>query len=63
MVLMKFVVLRDGRIVEIEHEKASGQFMLDAEAKRALSKTILPPLPRDFPEERLTVHLYFNYRR
>ena len=63
MVLMKFAILRDGRIVDIEHEKASGQFLLDQEAKRALSKTILPPLPREFPEERLTVHLYFNYRR
>jgi len=63
MVLMKFSILRDGRIVDIEHEKASGQYMLDTEAKRALSKTILPPLPREFPEERLTVHLYFNYRR
>jgi TonB family protein len=63
MVLMKFSILRDGRIVDVEHEKKSGQFLLDQEAQRAVSKTILPPLPREFPEERLTVHLFFNYKR
>lgn len=63
LVLMKFTILRDGRIINIEHEKASGQFMLDRESQRVLSITQLPPLPREFPDERLTVHLYFNYRR
>lgn len=63
MVLMKFTVLRDGRIVNIEHEKPSNVYLLDVEAQRALTKTSLPPLPAEFPEDRLTVHLYFQYQR
>jgi TonB family protein len=62
-VLMKFTVLRDGRIVNIEHEKPSNIFLLDTEAQRALAKTTLPALPREFPDDRLTVHLYFQYKR
>jgi TonB family protein len=62
-VLMKFTVTRDGRIVNIEHEKPSNIYLLDTEAQRALAKTTLPPLPREFPDDRLTVHLYFQYKR
>jgi TonB family protein len=63
MVLMKFTVLKDGRIVNIQHEKPSNVYMLDTEAQRALAKTTLPPLPREFPDDSLTVHLYFQYKR
>jgi periplasmic protein TonB len=63
MVLMKFTILRDGRITNIEHEKPSGTYLLDIESQRALAKTRLPPLPREFPEDSLTVHLYFQYQR
>jgi TonB family protein len=62
-VLMKFTVTKDGRIINIEHEKPSNIFLLDTEAQRALTKTTLPPLPREFPDDRLTVHLYFQYKR
>jgi TonB family protein len=63
MVLMKFTIHRDGRITDIEHEKPSGIYLLDVESQRALTNTRLPPLPREFPEDRLTVHLYFQYQR
>jgi TonB family protein len=63
MVLMKFTILRDGRVTNIEHEKPSGVYLLDIESQRALAKTRLPPLPREFPEDSLTVHLYFQYQR
>lgn len=63
MVLMKFTILRDGRITNVEHEKPSGIYLLDVESQRALAKTRLPPLPREFPEDSLTVHLYFQYQR
>jgi TonB family protein len=63
MVLMKFTVHRDGRVTNIEHEKPSGIYLLDVESQRALAKTTLPPLPQEFPEDRLTVHLYFQYQR
>ena len=38
--------------------------MLDLESQRALLKThALPPLPREFTENTLTVHLIFEYQR
>jgi TonB family protein len=63
MVLMKFTVRSDGRIVDIEHEKRSDIYLLDTEAQRALTKTALPPLPREFPDDQLIVHLWFQYKR
>jgi hypothetical protein len=50
-------------VTNVEVEKPSGQYVLDAEAKRALTISQLPPLPREFPEDALTVHLYFHYTR
>jgi outer membrane biosynthesis protein TonB len=39
-------------------------FNLDQEARRALFKTRkLPPLPQEFPDSTLTVHLIFQYQR
>jgi len=62
--LVKFTILRDGRINEIELEKSSGYQALDLEAQRALFKTQrLPPLPSAFPDDHLTVHLRFPYMR
>ena len=38
--------------------------MLDLESQRAVVKTrSLPPLPREFTENTLTVHLIFEYQR
>lgn len=63
-VQMKFTILRDGTITNADVETSSGLFNLDQEARRALSKTRkLPPLPREFSEPTLTVHLVFQYQR
>jgi protein TonB len=63
-VQMKFVINRDGSITGIEVEKPSGQALLDQAALRALVQTNrLPQLPREFPENRLTIHLIFDYQR
>jgi len=60
---MKFVVRRDGLIIDITVEKSAGQF-LDLASMRALQQTKqLPPLPAAFPLDRLTVHLDFEYQR
>lgn len=63
-VTMKFTILRDGTITSADVEMSSGLFNLDQEARRALAKTRrLPPLPREFSDPTLTVHLVFQYQR
>jgi TonB family protein len=60
--LMKFTVMRDGRITSVQTERSSGYFALDQGAQRALLTTHqLPPLPAQFPDQSLTVHLNFQY--
>ena len=61
---MKFRILRDGRIVDLEVERTSGFIALDMAAQRALVRTAqLPPLPSAFSNSDLTVHLMFEYKR
>ena len=62
-VQMKFIVRRDGTMTGIEVEKSSGQALLDQASQRALLAARLPPLPREFPDNTLTVHLIFEYKR
>lgn len=62
--LVKFVILRDGRLANVELEKSSNNPLLDLESRRAVLMTRqLPPLPAQFTEPTLTVHLQFDYRR
>ena len=62
--VVKFTIRRDGVLVNVEVEKSSGQALLDLEARRAVIRTMqLPPLPREFPESSLTVHLTFEFQR
>lgn len=61
--LMKFTILRTGRLVDIEVERSSGVQVLDINAQRALVQTELPALPRAFTEDRLPVHMNFEYKR
>lgn len=63
-VQVRFVVRRDGTLTDVEIEKSSNISLLDLESQRALVKTkALPPLPREFTENALTVHLNFDYDR
>jgi TonB family protein len=63
-VLMKFTILRNGTLTNIELEKPSGFYALDAASQRALLLTPkLAPLPAAFPDDHLTVHLSFEYQR
>jgi TonB family protein len=63
-VQVKFTIGRDGTITDIALEKPSNISLLDLESQRALAKTrTLPPLPREFSENSLTVHLIFDYHR
>jgi TonB family protein len=61
---VKYTIQRDGRITAVEIEKPSGYLALDMSAQRALLVTKqLPPLPPQFTETTLTVHLIFRYGR
>ena len=61
---IKFTIRRDGMLTNVELEKPSGQDLLDLEARRAVIRTQqLPPLPREFTESSLTVHLTFDFQR
>ncbi len=61
---IKFVIRRDGMLANVELEKSSGQALLDLEARRAVHKTMqLAPLPREFPDSSLTIHLTFDFQR
>jgi TonB family protein len=60
---LRFVIQRDGRIVDITVEQSSGVEALDLFARRALILTKLPPLPAGYSEPALAVHLYFDYTR
>lgn len=63
-VQVKFTIGRDGRLSAVQVEKPSNISLLDLESQRAILKTAqLPPLPREFTENTLTVHLVFEYHR
>jgi TonB family protein len=63
-VIVKFTIQRTGMISDIVLERSSGFAALDLESQRALSLTRqLPPLPAQFPDSTLTVHLSFQYQR
>ena len=62
--MVGFRIQRDGRLTDIELERSSGFPALDLTAQRALFLTQrVPPLPPAFPDDHLTVHLRFEYRR
>ncbi len=62
--LVKFTIQRDGTIGGIELERSSGYQNLDLTSQRALFVTkTLNPLPAQFPNATLTVHLNFEYQR
>jgi TonB family protein len=61
--IVKFTVQRDGRLTDYSIEKSSGTSVLDLTALRAVATTrTLNPLPSQFPNPTLTVHLNFQYQ-
>ena len=62
-VVVKFTINRDGSITDIVSEKSSGTATLDLSAQRAVVMTkTLPPLPSQFTNPTLTVHLNFQFQ-
>lgn len=63
-VIIKFKILRNGRIERAEIERSSGFTPFDNSALRAvLSSAPLPPLPKDFGEDYLVIHFGFEYKK
>jgi TonB family protein len=57
-----FEIARDGKVRALAVEKSSGNPLYDQAALRAVSDaTPFPPLPEDFKEPLLRVHLRFDY--
>ena len=64
VVIMKYIIQRNGLITDIEVETSSGNAVLDLAAQRALINTrTLAPLPAGFTGQRLPVQLTFEYFR
>jgi TonB family protein len=59
--IIRFTILRDGTIERVAVSQSSGQFLADQAAQRAVTLTRLPPLPAEFTNPTLTVHLRFEY--
>jgi TonB family protein len=63
-VVVKMTIQRDGRLTDVAVEQPSGYTALDLNARRAIEVTRrLAPLPPDYPNQTLTVHLTFKYER
>lgn len=60
---MAFTIGRNGNITEIEVEESSGNDAFDLAARRAVEySSPLPPLPGDFQEPNLRVHVRFTVK-
>jgi TonB family protein len=63
-VIIRFTIERDGRITQTSVEKSSGYETLDIAARTAVAVTRqLPPLPQEFSNATLTMHMIFQYQR
>jgi TonB family protein len=63
-VVVKFTIQRDGTFSDVQVERPSGFMALDMAAQRAVLATArIPPLPAQFSNPTLTVHLTFDYNR
>jgi len=59
--IVSFKIGRNGKFSDIALEKASGHFLFDQAARRAVHyASPMPPLPNDFYENYLAVHIQFE---
>jgi TonB family protein len=61
---LKFEVRPDGTInmAKVELEQSSGSSLLDREARTALTRLKLPPMPVEYKGEALTLHVKFPFK-
>ena len=58
-----FEILKDGTFTTPVIEKTNGSTMLEIASKAAFQDLKLPPLPKEYQEDRLKIHLSFPYVR
>jgi periplasmic protein TonB len=62
IVVIRFTIAKDGRVLEAEVENSSGLSILDRASLRAVMLADpLPPLPNSYPRDQVGVHLRFTY--
>ena len=62
VVIIRFTILRNGSVQNVEVEQSSGIPFLDMAAQRAiLLSDPMPPLPNSYPRDQVGVHLRFEY--
>jgi len=62
VVIVRFTILKNGSVQDVEVEQSSGLAMLDRAAMRAVFLADpMPPLPNTYPRDRVGVHLRFQY--
>jgi TonB family protein len=60
--IIRFTILKDGRLQDVQVEKSCGVALLDRAAHRAVFLSDpLPPLPNSYPRDQVGVHLRFEY--
>ena len=62
-VVMKFTIMRNGAIENVQVERSSGFVAHELASQRALLLSRLQELPPQFPNSTLTVHMEFKYQR
>jgi TonB family protein len=60
---VRFTIERDGRVVDVELVQPSGVYALDRESQATMLNLRVPPLPTQFTEPKLTIRLFFEYKR
>lgn len=63
MTTVVFEIRRDGTFTKPVVEKSSGSVALDVASKDPFSRLVLPPLPKEYTESSLKIHLTFPYVR
>ncbi len=62
VVVVRFTIARDGRVLDASIETPSGVSILDRGALRAVMLADpMPPLPNSYPRDQVGVHLRFTY--
>jgi len=62
VVVVRFTIARDGKVVDASIETSSGVSILDRSSLRAVMLAEpMPPLPNSYPRDQVGVHLRFTY--
>jgi len=62
VVVVRFTIARDGRVLDASIETSSGVSILDRSSLRAVMLADpMPPLPNSYPRDQVGVHLRFTY--